>query len=116
MVQCGDLYRLVSPYEGKGLASLLYANEDKSQAVFFWWRTEFFRNDHPARVPLAGLDPAKNYKVTELNKVEGEPVSALDGKVVSGAYLIASGFYFPEKDVYNGHNDWHSHVILLEAQ
>ena len=116
VVQCGDIYRLVSPYDGKGLASLLYTNEDKSQAVFFWWRTGFFRNDHPARVPLAGLDPAKNYKVTELNKVEGEPVSALDGKTVSGAYLMASGFYFPEKDVYNGHNDWHSHVILLEAQ
>ena len=116
VVQCGDLYRLVSPYDGKGLASLLYTNEDKSQAVFFWWRTEFFRNDHPARVPLAGLDPAKKYKVTELNKVDGEPVTALEGKTVSGAYLMANGFNFPEKDVYNGHNDWHSHVILLEAQ
>lgn len=116
IVQLGDIYRLVSPYENKGVASLLYTDESRNKAAFFWWRTEFFRDEHPQRVPLAGLDPDKNYRITELNKVKGEPVSKLDGAVVSGAYLMNNGFHFPEKNVYHGHNDWHSHVILLEAE
>ena len=114
-VQCGDLYRLVSPYDDKGVASLLYASQDKKEAVFFWWRTLYFRGQHPAMVPLEGLDPDKLYKICELNKVPGEPVSELDGKTVSGRYLMSTGFYFPEKNDYHGSNDWHSHVLLLEA-
>ena len=115
-VQCGDLYRLVSPFDDKGVASLLYRSQDGKQAVFFWWRTGYLRGEYPPRVVLKGLDPGKTYKVTELNKVPGEPVSALDGSTVSGGYLMANGFRFPEKDAYHGSNDWHSHVILLEAE
>lgn len=114
-VQCGDLYRLMSPFDKKGVASLMYCSPDKTQAAFFWWRTEFFRGEHPPRVPLAGLDPDKDYRITELNKVEGEPVSALDGKVVSGRYLMANGFRLPGKSSYFGSNDWHSHVLRLDA-
>ncbi|MBR6345866.1 MAG: alpha-galactosidase [Bacteroidales bacterium] len=115
-VQCGDLYRLVSPFDDKGLSSLLYASEDKSQAVFFWWRTVYYRGQHAGNVLLKGIDPERHYKITELNKAPGEPVSELDGKTVSGRYLISNGFFFPEKNSYHGSNDWHSHVILLEAE
>ena len=114
-VQCGDLYRLVSPFDKKGLASLMYCSPDKTQAVFFWWRMEFFRGEHLPRVPLEGLDPDLNYRVTELNKVEGEPVTALDGQVVSGRFLMSNGFRIPGKSAYFGSNDWHSHVIRLDA-
>lgn len=115
VVQCGDLYRLVSPFDKKGIASLMYVSPDKSQAAFFWWRMEFFRGEHLPRVPLEGLDPDKNYRVTELNKVEGEPVMALDGQVVSGRFLMSNGFRIPGKSAYFGSNDWHSHVIRLDA-
>ena len=115
-VQCGDLYRLVSPFDKKGIASLMYCSEDKKQAAFFWYRTEYYRGDHPAQVSLRGLNPDFLYKVTELNKVDGNPVSALDGKIVSGQFLMSNGFLFPEKESYQGgHNDWHSHVIRLDA-
>ena len=40
VVQQGDLYRLLSPYDGKGAASLMYVAPDKSDAVFFWWRLD----------------------------------------------------------------------------
>ena len=115
VVQCGDLYRLVSPFDKEGIASLMYVSPDKSQAAFFWWRMEFFRGEHLPRVPLEGLDPDKNYMVTELNKVEGEPVMALDGQVVSGRFLMSNGFRIPGKSAYFGSNDWHSHVIRLDA-
>ena len=114
-VQCGDLYRLMSPFDKKGVASLMYCSPDKTQAAFFWWRTEFFRGEHPPRVHLEGLDPEMNYRITELNKVEGEPVMALDGQVVSGRFLMSNGLRIPGKSTYFGSNDWHSHVLRLDA-
>ena len=63
MVQFGDIYRLVSPYDKKGLASLMYINETKSRSVFFWWKTESFQNEHLPRVKMAGLDAKKMYKI-----------------------------------------------------
>ena len=39
IVQFGDIYRLVSPYDKLGLASMMYVNEAKSKSVFFWWKT-----------------------------------------------------------------------------
>lgn len=115
-VQCGDIYRLVSPYDDKGFASLMYCSEDKDKAVFFWWRTESFRDSRPARVPLAGLNPDKTYKITELNKVKGYTRVALDGKTVSGRYLRENGFDIQDRWNRNIGNSSASHVILLEAQ
>ena len=94
IVQLGDLYRLQSPYENLGVASLLYANADKDKAVFFWWKTEHFVNQHLPRIRMAGLNPDKNYTVMELNKVDNEPLS-FEGKVFSGAYLMSNGLDMP---------------------
>ena len=63
IVQFGDIYRLVSPYDGKGIASLMYVNPDKNDAVFYWWKTETFMNQQLPRVVMAGLDPDKTYTV-----------------------------------------------------
>ena len=63
IVQFGDLYRLQSPYEKKGVASLMYVTDDKEKAVFFWWKTESFCNQHLPRIPMAGLDPQKRYRI-----------------------------------------------------
>ena len=40
IVQHGDLYRLVSPYDKVGFASLMYATPEKDKAVFFACRME----------------------------------------------------------------------------
>ena len=42
IVQFGDLYRLVYPYDKKGLASLMYVNSEESEAVFYAYKTEHF--------------------------------------------------------------------------
>ncbi len=115
IVQFGDLYRLVSPYDRKGLASLMYVTEKKDKAVFYWWKTESFQNEHLPRVKMAGLNPNKMYTVRELNRVDLHPLDC-EGKSYSGAYLMSHGLEMPYRnDVdWNKKNDWSSRVLLLE--
>jgi alpha-galactosidase len=94
VVQFGDIYRLVSPYDNLGVASLMYCSQDKSEAVFYWWRIENFYDNHPPRVKMAGLDPARMYKVVELDKAPGRPLS-FEGRSFSGAFLMNVGLEMP---------------------
>ena len=116
IVQLGDLYRLVSPYDKLGLASLMYVAPEKDKAVFYWWKTEHFVNQHLPRVVMAGLDPGKLYKVHELNRIDNVPLSC-EGKVYSGAYLMANGLEIPYNHIvdYHKQNDYASRVLYLEA-
>jgi len=119
VVQFGDLYRLVSPYEGKGLASLMYCSEKKDEAVFFWWKTEHMYDQHLQRVRMAGLDPSRMYKVTELNRLS-DYVLPFEGKSFSGAFLMENGLeipYYPEP--YGEQvrmQGYSSRVLRLQAQ
>ena len=94
VVQFGDIYRLVSPYDNLGVASLMYCSQDKSEAVFYWWRIENFYDNHPPRVKMAGLDPDRMYKVVELDKAPGRPMS-FEGRSFSGAFLMNVGLEMP---------------------
>ena len=117
IVQFGDIYRLVSPYEKKGLASLMYVTEPKDKAVFYWWKTESFQNEHLPRVKMAGLDATRMYKVTELNRIDLQPLP-FEGQQFSGAYLMNHGLDVPYRNEpeWSQKNDWSSRVLLLEAQ
>jgi len=112
VVQFGDIYRLISPYDHKGLASLMYADADKDEAVLYMWKTEHFMDQHLPRVKLAGLDPDRTYTLYELDKAQGRP-SALEGKSFSGAYLMSTGIDFPSG---GGSNAYYSHVYHLVAE
>ena len=115
IVQFGDIYRLVSPYDHKGLASMMYVTEGKDKAVFYWWKTESMQNEHLPRVKMAGLDPSRIYTVRELNRIDLRPLD-FEGKSFSGAYLMNHGLEIPYRnDVeWNKKNDWSSRVLLLE--
>ena len=114
-VQQGDLYRLLSPYDHKGAASLMYVEPDKSKAVFYWWKTETFVNQQLPRVTMAGLDPDRTYTVTELNRIDNAPLP-FEGKQFTGRYLMSNGLEMPlEHNVdYHKRNDYSSRVLLLE--
>lgn len=117
VVQQGDIYRLQSPYEDLGVASLLYATPEKDKAVFFWWKTEAFRNQQLPRVKMAGLDPDRNYKVREINRIDNKPLR-YEGKTFSGRYLMDNGLEMPvgynvDKDK---RTEWGSRVLLLTAE
>ncbi len=115
IVQMGDIYRLVSPYDRKGVASMMYVTEQKDKAVFFWWKTESMQNEHLPRVKMAGLDPARLYKVHELNRIDLQPLDC-EGKSYSGAYLMSHGLEMPYRNEveWSKKNDWSSRVLLLE--
>lgn len=115
VVQLGDIYRLLSPYDKLGAASLMYITPKKEKAVFYWWKTEHFCNQHLPRVKMEGLDPDKVYKVTELNRIDNQPLD-YEGKSFSGAYLMANGLEMPynHKVDYHKQSDYSSRILYLE--
>ena len=115
VVQFGDIYRLVSPYDNKGLASLMYVSEKKDEAVFYWWKLEHMVNQHLPRVKMAGLSPDKYYQVRELNRIDNKPLP-FEGKTYSGAYLMANGLDMPYNHTvdYHKQNDYSSRVLYLK--
>lgn len=115
VVQLGDIYRLVSPYDRLGVASLMYTSPEKDKAVFYWWKTEHFVNQHLPRVTLAGLDPDKKYRISELNRIDNQPL-AFEGKTFSGAFLMENGLEIPytHRVDYHKQNDYASRVLYLE--
>ncbi len=93
LVWHGDLYRLVNPNQNP-MASLMFANEDKSRAVVFNYltNTRFMSSASPKPIQLKGLDAAKNYTVKEINLYPGVSSSIKPGKIYSGDFLIKIGF------------------------
>ncbi len=117
VVQFGNLYRLLSPYDKKGLASLMYVDDAQEKAVWYWWKTESFQNEHLPRVKMAGLNPTRMYKVHELNRIDLKPLDC-EGQSYSGAYLMSHGLDVPYRNEvdWGKKTDWSSRVLLLEAE
>ena len=93
IVQTGDLYRLVSPYDRKGMAALMYSL--KGEAVLFVYKTENFCDQLLPRLRLAGLNPDKTYTLTERNIRVGEKPCSLNGKQFTGRFLMDVGIEVP---------------------
>ena len=115
VVQFGDIYRLVSPYDRLGVASLMYTSPEKDKAVFYWWKTETFVNQHLPRVKMAGLSAGKMYRVHELNRIDNKPLE-FEGKTFSGSFLMNNGLEIPYTHNVDYHklNDYASRVLYLE--
>lgn len=115
IVQQGDLYRLISPYDNKGVASMMYVSQDKKQAVLYWYKTEHFHNQHLPSVCLAGLDPNSSYRMTELNRIDTQPLK-IECKVFSGSFLMLNGLDMPASHILDkkDRNEYASRIILLE--
>ena len=101
LIQLGNLYRLISPYDNEGIASLMYTNDAKSKAVLFAYRVQYLYNMKTPRIHLAGLDATKNYRLRELNVKVGSEPSPLNNKVFSGKLLMEQGLYLPLLKDYN---------------
>jgi alpha-galactosidase len=88
----GDLYRLVNPNQNP-MASLMFANSDKSRAVVFNYltNTRFMPSATPKPIPLKGLDAAKYYTVKEINLYPGTNSPINTSNVYSGEFLMTVG-------------------------
>lgn len=91
VVQFGDLYRLVSPYDNKGVSSLMYVTPDKERAVFFVYKTSHFINMIVPNVRMSGLNPQKMYRLIDLTAVKENKTCILHNKIVSGKVLMERG-------------------------
>ena len=124
IVQQGDLYRLISPYEGnRDYTSLMYVSEAKDRSVVFTYRHLCKTASSQPIIRLQGLKADAKYRIREVApEVAGKP-AAIDGKVISGRVLMQEGITIPELaqmfkqnralgDV-RAVNDWRSVVLEL---
>ena len=88
VVQCGDLYRLVSPYD-EPFSALMYASADKKAAVLFALGLEI-EGERVATLKLRGLDPDAEYSIREINRAER--LHATAPAAATGRNLMERGF------------------------
>jgi alpha-galactosidase len=113
IVQLGDLYRLWSPYGDQSFSAVSYVEVERARAVVFAYNLALRTGDDYPVVRLQGLDPARNYTVTELMPArdgQGKPVKAFaaSGKNFSGDFLMRHGVRIILR------NPFESAVLLLE--
>ena len=89
----GDQFRLSSPYTSD-VAALMYVNEAQDKAVWFSYLVKNrYKAGSVAPIKLKGLNPAKNYKIQELNVYPGTKSEVnTSTSVYSGNYLMTIGF------------------------
>lgn len=83
----GDMYRLVSPYDGNHTASM-FVSGDRSNATVFAFDIHPRYNEHTTPLLLQGLKPDAKYSVTEINRYNAD--DEMIGKY-SGQYLMTVG-------------------------
>lgn len=87
----GDLYRLVSPYEGNHSA-VMYVNEKIDKAVLFAFDIHPRYGEMLQPVRLQGLIPDAQYKINEINLLPGtKSMLSCNDKTYSGEYLMKVG-------------------------
>jgi alpha-galactosidase len=67
LIQFGDFYRLLSPFEGNETA-WMFVSEDKTEAVFAHFKVLDEGNSPFLSAKLQGLDPDKKYNIAELGE------------------------------------------------
>lgn len=98
LIQFGDMYRLLSPFEGNETA-WMYVSEDKTEAFAAFFRVLAKPNGPVRRLTLKGLDPNKEYSI--------------DGKkdTYGGDELMYAGITIPHL-----HGDFQSVVWRLKSK
>jgi alpha-galactosidase len=89
VISHGDLYRLISPYN-ENRAVLMYADSLQTKAVLFAYNLHTRYGEDFEPVKLQGLNPAKKYKLNEINVEEGKS-SSFNNKIYTGDYLMKVG-------------------------
>jgi len=101
LIQFGDFYRLLSPFEGND-AAWMFVSENKKEAVVMYISVLQEPNAPIGRFQLKGLDPAFIYDV----EVEGDAIGEFGGD-----QLLYAGLQKPHL-----HGDFQSKVIRLIAK
>ena len=105
----GDQYRLSDPATSS-VASMEYLDTTKNKGIIFNYLVNY-RYEAGSKLPirLKGLDPAKNYRLKELDLYPGTVSPIVGEKIYSGEFLMTAGFN-PDVDIKRT-----SVVLSLEA-
>lgn len=106
IVQQGDLYRLVSPYDGPDCA-LLYRHGE--QALLLAYTTQRHFTHQHTRIPIHGLEHTTRYHLTELGSDSTGTRSPYNALTLSGDALMATGIPI------HWNRPFQSCVLLLQA-
>lgn len=92
VIWAGEQYRLADPREGD-IASILYVDAARSSGIIFNYLVgNRYGQGSKLPVQLKGLDPAKRYRLRELNLYPGTKSTLDDSKSYSGEFLLKTGF------------------------
>ena len=89
IIQQGNQYRIISPYDKTGYASELYITDDKRDAVFFAYKFEQYVDQSRPRFYFAGLDSNATYRLTEICR-DGRS-DHWEGHTFTGRFLMQQG-------------------------
>lgn len=88
----GNQYRLSNPTESS-VASMLYLDENKSSGVIFNYLVNYrYAVNSSSPILLKGLDPAKKYRIQEINLYPGTKSSIKGETTYTGDFLMKAGF------------------------
>lgn len=114
VVQFGDQYRLISPYDNGSVAALMYVDEKKDHAAVFAYRMDYLKEQGVPKLRLDGVDENKNYRIKDLTPLNPKKPSKLDGKVVSGRILKNAGLDLGDSRTLG--RPWSSIALELTAE
>jgi alpha-galactosidase len=109
LVQQGDFYRLLSPFEGNE-AAWMFVSGNRREALVFHAKVLAVPNARLARLRLAGLDPSLNYACTQVATAASDGASRGWREPLGGDLLMAAGATMPE-----GHGDFATILWHLQA-
>ncbi len=98
LVQFGDFYRLLSPFEGNDTA-WIFVSKDKREAVFFYYKIQARAHEPFKSVRLAGLDENLEYELLDA------------GVAFGGDELMHIGLNIPELK-----GDYQSYTVRLRVK
>ncbi|WP_438347508.1 alpha-galactosidase [Paenibacillus sp. FA6] len=96
LIQYGDFYRILSPFEGNETA-WMFVSDDKKEAFATYFRVLAEPNPPLRRLRLKGLDPVKSYRLQH------------NGEVYRGDELMHFGLTLPQRE-----GDFRSLLFVLK--
>lgn len=93
IVQFGDLYRLLSPYDTDGYAAINYVSQNKEAALLMVYSHAHHRRYERNVVKMQGLNPKTMYRVNEVNLEGKKSHITFNNQLVSGEVLMNVGIW-----------------------
>ena len=93
IVQFGDLYRLLSPYDNDGFAAINYVAQSQDKALLMVYSHSHHRRSERCVVKMQGLNPEAIYRIDEVN-MEGKSAHiTFNNQTISGEVLMNRGLW-----------------------